>query len=378
MSPYAGLGRYVQNLVEHIIPLSPDGGISCWFDRTKNLSPLIRLSNRIPQIPLPRAPFGLHTDGLVYKRFFLNQVVESIPSPIIHWTSQNYLPHRFGNKKHIVTIHDILRLVLWQYYYPSRLAFESERRYLSHQLRGATKIIAISQQTKFDLVRLTGTPEAKIHVIYEAVDPVFYKIATSDHDADAQNTFGIDRPYFLFVGQIEWRKNVDTLLEAFLQLIESEGPRYQLVLVCANGESGFQKIRKKIAQKKAEKSVKAILCVDDEQLASLYRNALAFVFPSLYEGFGLPPLEAMLCKTAVIAARASCLPEILGENALYFDPRQPAELVQLMRKIADDSSIRTEFSARGFEWAKNFSWEKTARQTLDVYDEVLSASGTAV
>lgn len=224
----------------------------------------------------------------------------------------------------------------------------------------AAAIIAISDQTKEDIVRLYHVPDRKIHVIHLCDSFSGIKAAASGGEAASM-------PFFLFVGRREGYKNFSFLIRALAPLIR--GP-HTARLVCVGGgafsdtEAGWLSglgIENQVAQMEAT----------DAELASLYSRAVAFIFPSMYEGFGIPILEAFRCGCPVLLSRASCFPDIAGDAGLYFDPESAGDLESAARKILDDASLREGLVLKGRNRLGSYSWEKAVRQTMQVYETVL-------
>lgn len=232
-----------------------------------------------------------------------------------------------------------------------------------YSIKKASKIITISNSSKNDIIKAYGVEPKKIVVIY----PGTKKLPSINHVLsmqDLKNKFDISKPYILFVGTLQPRKNIVKLVEAFSNLKNKD---LELVIV---GKKGWQYEEILESPKKygIEKRVLFLDTVSDEELPSLYKNALCFVLPSLYEGFGLPILEAMQYGCPVITSNVSSLPEAGGDAALYFNPNDSSDIAEKIEKVISDSSLREEMIKKGHEQVKKFSWEKTARETLGVLE----------
>ena len=236
-------------------------------------------------------------------------------------------------------------------------------------LRAVDAVIAVSDCTKRDAVRLYGLDEAKIKVIHEGVNPRFCT-APPEAISVVRQKYGLPKDFILSVGTIEPRKNLTSLLEAYRVLRDRRG-ECKLVIVGQKGwlyEGFFRRLR--------ELGLKDEVIfpgfVPDEDLPALYSAADLFVFPSLYEGFGLPVLEAMACGAPVITSNTSSLPEVAGDAALLVDPTSIEALTHAMRNVLESKQLRDELSAKGYEQAAKFNWESAARETLAVYASVLA------
>ncbi|MBD3307821.1 glycosyltransferase, partial [candidate division KSB3 bacterium] len=234
----------------------------------------------------------------------------------------------------------------------------------------ADLIITDSHHSKRDIRHHLAVPEEKIRVIYLGYDPRYQPM----HDAQAlQPTlrhYAIRQPYLLFVGVLEPKKNLDRLLEAFaiFQQTFDRGKDHQLVIAGAQGWFSDH-LATTIAHLDLESQVRLTGFVPDDHLVALYNGAEAFVFPSIYEGFGLPVLEAMACGTPVITSNVSSLPEIVGEAGLLVDPTDPHAISQAIITILSDDQCKATLKAAGPHQARQFTWQRTAEQTYQVYQE---------
>jgi glycosyltransferase involved in cell wall biosynthesis len=232
----------------------------------------------------------------------------------------------------------------------------------------AKKLIAISQNTKEDLIKLFRIPADKIRVVYCSFnDGIFSPIGET---AAVLNKYQIHKPYVLNVGVLSPRKNIVRLIEAYN--IARKKFDVSLVIVGPKGW-GYEEIYEKVKELNLDDKVKFVGSVAEEDLPALYRGASLFVYPSLYEGFGIPPLEAMACGTPVIASNTSSLPEVVGNAGILVDPNNVAKLADAMVKVISNGDLAKEYASKGLERVKEFSWKKSAKEILDVYKEVCVA-----
>jgi glycosyltransferase involved in cell wall biosynthesis len=272
-------------------------------------------------------------------------------------------------RRSVVTVHDVGYLS-----YPEAHR-SADRRYLDWSTRWnahqATAVLADSQATKDDLVRAYGVDPGKVHVVYlgrdEAVAPVTDRVRL----ADVQCRYGIATPYLFYVGTLQPRKNLARVIDAFARVAGRLGD-VQLVLAGKRGWL-YDDLFAQVTRLGLERRVVFPGYVDDADLAALLSAALALVFPSLYEGFGIPVLEAGACGLPVITSNTSSLPEVAGDAALLVDPHDVDAIAEAMYRLATDPELRAELARRGQENVKRFSWEKCARETLAV---LLEAGGT--
>jgi glycosyltransferase involved in cell wall biosynthesis len=260
----------------------------------------------------------------------------------------------------VITVHDLAFLR-----FPGLLTDESKSFYgqIFRAVQSADHIIAVSESTKRDLASLAGADERKITVVYEAAGQMFCPADAAAVEAVKQR-YGIAGPYILFVSTIEPRKNIPFLLQAYARMKEtwpkgSEAPRLALA-----GKKGwlYESIFEVLDQLGLGESV---ICTGGVAIEDL--PALCFVLPSLYEGFGLPVLEAMSCGAPVIASNTSSLPEVAGDAAILVDPQDLLGLAAAMQRLCQDEALRRRMSARGVTQAARFSWQRAARETLAVY-----------
>jgi glycosyltransferase involved in cell wall biosynthesis len=272
-------------------------------------------------------------------------------------------------RRSVVTVHDLGYL-----YYPQAHTL-SQNLYLRwstrHNARSAARILADSEATRQDLIRHYHIPREKIVVVHPGRDEALAPVSDpAILDATAAR-YGLSAAgcYLLYVGTLHPRKNLVRLVQAFALAAGELDPAVQLVLA---GKRGWlhDQIFAQVQQSGVQDRVVLTGYVPREDLPALMSGALAFVFPSLYEGFGLPVLEAMACGTPVLCSRASSLPEVAGDAALLVDPLDTAALAAALRRIVTDESLRRTLVERGFDQVRRFSWRRCARETLDVLEEV--------
>lgn len=315
------------------------------------------LARLLPVTVVRTGRYNLELDGrwLVDKLKTLDQTV--------HYTNQHFgrISLRAGLPA-IVTVHDLERISFP--FSPQNVLEEANLKTDVIAIRQAEHVIAVSENTKKDLIDLLKVPEEKISVVYNGVNHGLFK-------PGGQSVYPF--PYLLYVGSERLRKNLPRLLEAFARLKNSPGlADIKLVKVGSPGRSGTfrQATLNKVKELGLEDEVIFVENVADELLPAYYASARAVVYPSLYEGFGLPVLEAMACGSPVITSNLSSLPEVAGDSALLVDPYDVGDIFRAMLRLLNDEGLRTELSIKGIERSRFFSWEKTARQTMDVYCRV--------
>ena len=240
------------------------------------------------------------------------------------------------------------------------------KRYISR----ADTVISISEHTKRDIISTFGIPEGKIRVILLAADERFRLIDDTVATGCVLNRYGITGEYILYTGPMELRKNVPTLVNAFAILKKEKKIPHFLVLAGNKGGGQYDEVMGIIQKEGLVKSVIFTGFVADDDLPYLYNGASLFAFPSFYEGFGLPPLEAMACGCPVVTSNTSSLPEVVGDAGLMIDPTRPEELAEAMGRVLEDRTLHAELRERGLARAAEFSWRRCAAETMDVYREL--------
>ncbi len=284
--------------------------------------------------------------------------------------------------KTILTVHDLGSEYLPFKHQVKQLLYLKFITY--YQLKTATKLIAVSNSTKKDLVKRVGIDPKKIKVIYEGVDKTMFTTTKTNTKNDTLSKYDIEtNKYFLHVGTIQPRKNLERVIEAFKlfrevneikEIEQTKGDsktlnNFKLVLAGAKGwdSEDIYNLPKKLG---ISSQVKFLGRVEEGELAELYKSASGLVFPSLFEGFGLPILEAFACGCPVLTSNTSAMPEIAGDAAILVNPSSTKEIMEGMTELSEDQALRKKLIEKGQNRLKLFSWEKTARETLKVFKEI--------
>jgi len=382
------IGRYTLELLSHILELDkknsytllirPAGVDACGgsFD-IKKLEPGNLIRNSELEIR------NLQIKVLDIKHYSLNEQVGLLKFlkkehyDLVHFPQFNH-PIRYRGK-FVVTIHDLILLNHAKANFVKRAAFLPV---LKSAARDSAAIITASEETKREIIYTLRGREEKINLIYHGIDHSKFNITAKSHrellDKFCQKN-KIENDYLLYVGAWKSHKNLSRLLAAYEKYVFENEKFVQLVLV-GKIDRKEKTLLKEIARinSRAMKqwSNEAIVTSgpvgSDDELAAIYAGAIAYVIPSLAEGFGWPPLEAMACGTPVISSKVSCMPEILGDAALYFDPLNVDDITGAIKKIISDHSLRQKLIKSGLEQVKKYDWAETAKQTLEVYNSVLS------
>jgi glycosyltransferase involved in cell wall biosynthesis len=230
-------------------------------------------------------------------------------------------------------------------------------------------VLTVSETSKRDILRFFTVPEDKVTVIPNAIDERFGTPPADDEIQRVRERYQLSDEFVLYTGNIKPHKNVDRLIDAFHQLRE-EGFGQLRLLIIGDEISTHPSLRRAVHRWKLHKHVRFLGFVPDQTLAVLYRLASVFVFPSLYEGFGLPPLEAMASGTPVVTSNVSSLPEVVGDAAVLIDPLDPAAIASGIRQVLTDPGLRADLVARGLERARMFSWDTSVQRVREIYGQV--------
>ena len=268
----------------------------------------------------------------------------------------------------VVTIHDCIHLRFPQYL-PKRGALAYARAQMGSAARRSHRILTVSEASKRDILYYFSVPPEKITVIPNAIDERFSTEPAEDDVRRVTERYQLDGDFVLYVGNVKPHKNVERLIDAF-QLVRQSGLDELKLVIIGDEISKYAALRRAVHRSNLHKYVRFLGFLPDELLAIVYRLASVFVFPSLYEGFGLPPLEAMACGTPVVTSNVSSLPEVTGDAALLVDPTDTNEIAHAMKRVLTDPALHADLRARGLARARQFSWERSARQIRDIYLEV--------
>jgi len=274
--------------------------------------------------------------------------------------------------KAVVTIHDIIHL-LYPEFLPSKLAFFYAQRMIKSSLSRSDRVIAVSQNTRSDLLRFFEVDCRNIEVVYNGVDEVFRQRLPDDEVERWLRSLGITRPYLLFVGNPKPHKNLDTVVQAYAharRLAPFDAP-----LICVGNRSGSEfKIRQRANYLGIGDKVRLLGHVAHEALPAIYQGATLFLYPTLYEGFGLPVIEAMASGVPVITSNTSALKEIAEGYAHLVDPLDLDGIAKAIAHLMGNAEARTKLIALGERRAEDFRWDETARRTLDIYLSVIEGN----
>lgn len=349
-----GINRYFENLIRRL---------------PKTFSPTLT-SCEAPDFHYPSHPniktffypkFGLPPKFSFWLQKYYFRSIDTINKfDVAHPTYYKLLTRQGLNKYRcpvVLTVHDMIYELFPKQTDPHSHKAENKRKAIS----AAEAIICVSENTKKDLLDRYPLLEDRITVTYLA------------SDIDASLSYGSEpvpsRPYYLYVGSRHTYKNFDGLLVAFAKTVSIQPD----IALCIVGSPLNKTEQELIAELKLTDHIEYYGYVSDSHLAKLYRCSVAFVYPSLYEGFGIPPLEAMSCGTAVIASNCSSIPEVVGDAGLLFEPNAINDLADILLLLLNSSTERDRLIQKGYQRTQAFSWDKTAAQTINVYQSVGSS-----
>ena len=361
----AGIGRYTRELVRALARLDRENEyVLCWARDAGDPPP----PEDVPvRSVLRRWPLTERTLIWLWHRLRIPLWAELLTGSVDIFHSPDFTLPPLLRAKGVLTIHDLSFLRV------PECADPGQRRYLSATVpRSACRadaLLADSENTRRDMVELLGLPPHKITVVYPGVDPRF-RPANDDHESErVRGRYGLSGPFILALGTLEPRKNLARLLQAYAGL-RAEAQAGELIPPLAfSGAVGWlvDEVFHLVDALGLHDDVLFLGYVPDEDLPVLLRMASCLVYPSLYEGFGLPVLEALACGTPVVTSRVSSLPEVAGDVAVYCDPRSTADIAQAMRQVLAGEELRQSLSRRGPQQAGRFTWDEAARRVLDVY-----------
>lgn len=370
-SGVAGIGRYSQNLIKYLLEIDRDDEFVLFMTpedkkefenfKIKNSLKIVNYKLKIITTDIPHYSIAEQTQ--------LPKIIKKEKVDLMHFLNFNYPVNYRG--KFIVTIHDLTLIKFPDTAKKTNVFKRSAFNFVMRKAcQNAIKVIAISKNTKHDIEDIFHVDANKIKVIYESADDkVFIDVKDSDIDR-LKKQYNIDSPAILYVGQYRPHKNLPGLVEAFGK-IRNDMP-CKLVLV-GKPDLAHKRLKESIDKTGKKDDIAMPGFVSDNELACWYKLATVFAFPSLYEGFGLPGLEAMQAGTPVVAADNSVLPEIYEKAAIYFDPFETQDIADKIKSVLVNDKLRADLIQKGKDRVKQFSWEKMARETLDLYKSVKSS-----
>ncbi|HZS75815.1 MAG TPA: glycosyltransferase family 1 protein [Ktedonobacteraceae bacterium] len=364
----AGIGNYVRSLVDAILALD-----------TQNQYMLLTSGRPTRQHPFPQAPNARGRSILIpnrylnilwyrwrlplYANFFTGQVD-------IYHGPDFVLPPINGGIRKIVTVHDLAFIEHPEYAVPELAAYL--KKVVPEAICAADAVVAVSHATRKTLIDHFSTPPEKISIVPNGIRPYMRRIADPMLLEATRHKYHLERPLVLAVGTMEPRKNHLGLIQAFREAMGKGSKQHRPAMLAIAGGKGwlYEDTRLAVAEMKLEKKVRFLGRVSDLDLMLLYSLADVFVFPSFFEGFGVPPIEAMACGTPVITSNTSSLPEVVGDAALLVNPYKTSEIASAITRVLEDAQLQEDLRQKGLQRAAQFTWQQSAQKMLSIYQRV--------
>lgn len=366
-SRISGIGRVTEKLIAHLGETDRRNHYLLFFQQPELEEKYGRRWRSYPNLETVLVPWPIFSPTGQLK---LPHFLKKLDLDIFH--STNYLiPLLLRGPKLVVTIHDLIPLK-----FPHFTPRAKKTRYnflfrwiLLRCARKADTVIAVSRRTRNDLIEHLGLEEEKIAVIYNGVDGNYHPLTPAAVRARLKEKWGLAPPYVLFVGRFDPYKNVVGLIRDF-KLFLNAGPGDLKLVIAGHYDPRYPEAFRIVRELGLASRVVFLDKLDEEDLIYLYNGSRVLVQPSYYEGFGLPPLEAMACGTPVICSNRGALPEVVGEAALIVDPDEEGSIARALGRIFSDEGLSSKLREKGLERSKIFTWQKTAGETLAVYRKV--------
>ena len=354
-----GIGTYIRNLVRHLARLDREtefvllcrsGDAAALAALGENFRPVIETAGHYSVAEQVKIPLALRREGVT-----LFHAPHYVLPPLVSCRS-------------VVTIHDCIHLMFPQYL-PGRVALGYARASIALASRRATRVLTVSESSKRDILRFVDIPPAKIDVIANAYDERFSIEPREEDVVRVRERYQLKEQFVLYAGNVKPHKNLERLIEAF-RLVRDRGLDHIKLVLIGDEISKYAALRRAVHRHQLYKHVRFLGFMPEETLAVMYRLAAVFVFPSLYEGFGLPPLEAMASGTPVVTSNISSLPEVAGDAALLVDPYEPSAIADGIYSVLTDEHLRQTLRRKGLERAAQFSWETSVKRVREIYQRV--------
>ncbi|SRR6266487_113281 len=364
----AGIGNYVRNLVDAMLAQDP-----------RNQYTLLTSGHPTPGHPFPKAD-NVRGRSIIIPDRYLNILWYRWRLPLhatlftgmvdIYHGPDFVLPPINGKVRKVVTVHDLAFLEHPEYAVPQLAAYLN--KVVPEAVASADVVATVSQATSQTLIEYFKTPREKITIIPNGIRSYFRRITDPILLAATRYKFGLKHPLVLGVGTLEPRKNHPGLIKAFHKAQSAATKKQRPAMLALAGGPGwlYDETQQLIAKLKLENKVRFLGRVTELELITLYSMADVFVFPSFYEGFGVPPIEAMACGAPVITSNSSSLPEVVGDAALLIDPHNTGELARAILQVLENEQLRDELCQKGYARAQHFTWPKSASKMLSVYQRL--------
>jgi len=355
-----GIGTYIQNILKYISLLDNENQYLFYW-QGNNYDKIIKNNIKVCITSRKHHRF--------FEEYFIPKNLEKNKIDLYH-LPQNGIGFPKDKKcKIITTIHDLIPYVM-----PETVGKGYLKKFLSQMpdiIEGSDLIITVSNYSKNDIIRFFNVDESKIKVTYLAAEKYFKPLDKEICKFILKKKYNIDFDFLLYLGGFSPRKNVKSIILAYSKLIKNLTKDIRLVIL-GQAKDEKEELEKMCKKFNLEEKVIFTGYVPYEMLPIFYNACLIFIYPSLYEGFGLPPLEAMSCKTAVITSNVTSIPEIVKDAAILINPKDIDELKNSIEELISNDKLREDIANKGYERSKFFSWEKTAKETLEIYKLIIN------
>lgn len=356
-----GILRYCENLISGLARIDRNNQYVIIQNKTDQKKRIEADNFKTVYVSYPR--FSIKT------LLFLHKVLHREKIDVFH--SPSIMFPVFAKCPVVLTVHDLIPLRFYKGHSRYKLLpFWIIKLIIFTALKKADQLITVSQFTRNEILNFAPFLRKRINVIHNSLSNTFKKMLAKDEIQSVERKFSLPRRIILYTGSMKPHKNVDRLLRAFKHLKERINVEDVCVVLSGGEKENIIRLKKLALDLGIDGNVIFTDMLSAEELAGLMNLAEVFVFPSLYEGFGLPPLEAMACGTPVITSNRASLPEVVGDAALLINPESEEDIASAMHRLLSDENLRNQLIQKGFERVKMFSWEETAKQTLEVYREV--------
>jgi glycosyltransferase involved in cell wall biosynthesis len=364
-----GIGTYVRNLVRHLARLDRETTYFLFCDHA-DASTLRDLAANFVPVADDSAGYSIR------EHFSIPRKLRRLGADLLH--SPHYVRPLLCPTPSVVTIHDCIHLVFPQYL-PSRMAWSYARFMMGSAIRKSALVFTVSEASRSDILRFYPWADPdRVQVVPNALDEALLEDPGPEEMDRVKERYQIRGRFVLYAGNIKPHKNLDRLVSAFGLLKQAPGHEDVKLFIIGDEVNRYGALRRGVERLGVRQDVRFFGFVPDRTLAALYRLASVFAFPSLYEGFGLPPLEAMACGTPVVTSRISSLPEVVGDAALLVDPYSVEEIADALTRVLADPKLREGLVERGLLRVKNFSWERSVGAIHAGYMKVLRQPVPAV
>jgi glycosyltransferase involved in cell wall biosynthesis len=357
-----GIGTYIRNILTELSRLDRESEylVLC---RPDDIDSGDVLGRNFRMVPETAAPYS------VAEQFKIPLSLARERVRLVH--EPHYVLPPLVQCRSVVTIHDCIHLMFPEYL-PNRLAYYYAKGSMWTASKKADRILTVSEASKRDILRFFDVTPDKVVVIHNAIDERFLTPADAERMELVRQRYQLDHPFVLYVGNIKPHKNIERLIAAFGRARGQCSDDLKLIII-GDEISKYPALRQSVHKHKLDKHVRFLGFQPMETLAAFYRLARAFVFPSLYEGFGLPPLEAMACGAPVVTSNVSSLPEVAGGAALLVDPYDEDSIANGIIRAVTDETLRAELIEKGKQRARTFSWKQSVKKIHEIYMQVGAA-----